>query len=59
MDPIRDMYTWTKYMRRKQRWGTRGVVQVQGAQLVRARPMESVKPRVEQQPKTETTTEEK
>jgi len=41
-DPIRDMYTWTKFMRMRQRWGTRGVVQVQGAQLVRDRPTASI-----------------
>ena len=42
MDPIRDMYTWTKYMRRKRRWSSRGIVQVRGAELVRAEPTQPV-----------------
>ena len=42
MDPIRDMYTWTKYMRRKRRWSSRGIVQVRGAELVRAEPIQPV-----------------
>ncbi|HEY1249059.1 MAG TPA: hypothetical protein VGE97_08740 [Nitrososphaera sp.] len=56
MDRIQDMYTWNKYMRMRQRWGTRGVVQIQGAELVRAAPMKSVKPKSEE-PKPEETTE--
>lgn len=51
MQPIRDMSTFYKYMHKKVRWGSRGVLMVRGAEIIRGLPSQKV-PRLGPGPKS-------
>lgn len=51
MGPIRDMSTFYKHLHKKVRWGSRGVLTVRGAEIVRALPSQ-MKPELGPGPKS-------
>ena len=42
MQKVNNMYAWARWLNKKQRWGSKSILAVKGAQMMRVEPMEAV-----------------